>query len=188
MALDNTPTSVRWTRRARVLHRVVGLALALIFTTLAITGTFLSFKGQLPYLQPPTERGEKASLENLLPPAEIAERVLALHLPDARSLDNIDRIELRPSKRVYKVRLEATSAWSPPRELQLDAATGKLLNDGVRGDQLWMDLHSWAVFGEGSKLVLMTLSGLSLLWLVGSGIQLWAHPTLVRRKKRVRQS
>ena len=54
--------------------------------------------------------------------------------------------------------------------------TGAILNDGVRGDQLWLDLHSLAVFGEPTKLVSMTVSGLALLWLGLSGWYLFFYP------------
>ena len=183
---------VVWARRLRVWHRIIGLWLALFCTTLSLTGTFLAFKGQSEYLQPRTrtattaERGSDPTvLEGFLSPSVIARQVLKRGEPEAKVLSDIDRIELRPSKGVYKVRLKAVSAWQAPRELQLDATTGAVLNDGVRGDQLWLDLHSWAVFGEGTKVILMSLSGISLLWLVGTGIQMWAYPIQVRRRKRV---
>lgn len=178
---------VRWTRTARTLHRVIGVALALIFTTLAVTGIFVSFKGQVAYLQPPTEKGKlDIPIEKFVPPAKIAETILAEGLPDAKKLKDIDRIELRPGKAMYKVRLKQVSSWSSPRELHYDATTGEKMLTGVRGDQLWMDLHSWAVFGDGTKIVAMTISGLALLWLVLSGIQMWAYPLLLRRKKAAR--
>jgi hypothetical protein len=85
---------------------------------------------------------------------------------------------------MYKVRLEQTTAWRSPRELQVDAITGALLNDGVRGDQLWMDLHSFAVFGEATKLLTMTGSGIALLWLSLSGYYLFFYPLWFRARKR----
>ena len=114
----------------------------------------------------------------------MAEIVLGLGLPEATTLADINRIELRPGKRMYKVRLEQTSLWRAPRELQVDATTGAILNDGVRGDQLWLDLHSLAVFGEATKLITMTLAGVSLVWLTLTGYYLWLHPYLLRSRRR----
>lgn len=185
---DARPTSstwpVRWARTGRRLHRWVGMLLALVMTVLALSGGFVAFKKQVEYLQPGTRTGAEASLEALLPPARIAEQVLALGLPEARSIGDINRIELRPAKRVYKVRLEAVDNWSSPIELQVDAATGAILNQGLRGDQLWMDVHSFGVFGTATKLVTMVLTGLALLWLALSGLYLFFFPPWFRAHKR----
>ena len=182
------PTSatwqVRWARTGRRIHRWVGMLLAGVMAVLALTGGFVAFKKQVEYLQPSTRSGAEGSLEVMLPPVRIAERVLAEGLPEAQSINDIDRIELRPAKRVYKVRLEAVDTWSSPVELQVDAITGEILNRGLRGDQLWMDVHSFAVFGTGAKLVTMVLAGLALLWLALSGLYLFFFPPWFRARKR----
>lgn len=164
------------------------MLLAVVMSVLALTGGFVAFKKQVEYLQPATRSGGAAPLEALLTPADVANRVLALGLPEARSITQIDRIELRPGKNSYKVRLIATDAWSSPRELQVDAVSGEILNDGVRGDQLWMDLHSFAVFGVGAKLVVMGFAALALLWLSLSGLYLFFFPPWFRARKRRRRA
>lgn len=179
---------IRLARFARRLHKWVGFSLALAMTVLSVTGAFVAWKKQVEYLQPATREGQMAgqemALEMLLSPAQIAAAVLAMELPEAQDLSQIDRIELRPAKGIYKVRLEARNSWRSPLELQLDARSGALLNQGVRGDQLWMDLHSFAVFGEATKLVVMSLTGLSLLWLTLSGLYLFVFPPWFRARKR----
>lgn len=187
---------IRLARFSRRLHKWVGFTLALAMTVLSVTGAFVAWKKQVEYLQPATRisqsagpgtdqvSGQPDSLNTLLPPARIARRVLELNLPQAQDLSQIDRIELRPAKGIYKVRLEPRNAWRSPLELQFDARSGALLNQGVRGDQLWMDLHSFAVFGELTKLIIMSLAGLSLLWLSLSGLYLFFFPRWFRAKKR----
>ncbi len=181
---------IRLARFARRLHKWVGALLALIMIVLAVTGAFVAWKKQIEYLQPATRVSQSADppndLARLVTPAEIAQRVLALELAGVRDLAQIDRIELRPSRGIYKVRLKARNAWRSPRELQFDASNGALLNQGLRGDQLWMDLHSFGVFGEATKLVVMSLTGLSLLWLSLSGLYLFGFPPWFRSKKRRR--
>ncbi|KGE04940.1 hypothetical protein HRUBRA_00413 [Pseudohaliea rubra DSM 19751] len=157
-------------------------------TVLAVTGALVAFKKEWDYLQPAARRGEPAPITAMIPPADVAGIVLALDLPEAQGLEDINRIELRPGKHLYKVRLESAGTWSSPREIQVDASTGAVLNSGVRGDQLWMDIHSFAVFGQGTKLVLMTLAGISLLWLSLSGLYLFGFPPWHRARKRRRQS
>jgi uncharacterized iron-regulated membrane protein len=176
--------SLRLARFSRRLHKWVGAVLALVMGSLAVTGAFVAFKGEIEYLQPAGRSGAKGDLAAALPPVRVGEIVLALGLPEARSWKQINRIELRPAKRMYKVRLEPGSAWRSPREIQVDAMTGEILNDGLRGDQLWMDLHSLAVFGDGTRMVGMALAGLSLLWLSLSGLYLFFYPPWFKSRKR----
>lgn len=177
---------LRLARFSRWMHKWVGTLLALIMVALSITGVFIAFKNEVEYLQPAGRSGGKGDIVEVIPPARVAEIILAMHLPEAPTLKQINRIELRPSKRMYKVRLEQTTIWKSPREIQVDAMTGAILNDGVRGDQLWMDLHSFAVFGEATKLLTMTVSGLALLWLSLSGYYLFFYPLWFRARKRQR--
>jgi uncharacterized iron-regulated membrane protein len=175
---------LRLARFSRWVHKWVGTVLALIMVALSITGVFIAFKNELEYLQPAGRSGAKGDLTDVIHPAWVAEIIHSLQLPEAPTVKEINRIELRPSKRMYKVRLEQTAPWRSPRELQVDAITGAILNDGVRGDQLWMDLHSFAIFGEATKLLTMTVSGIALLWLSLSGYYLFFYPLWFRARKR----
>ena len=178
------PRSVRLIRRARKLHRWIGVVLLVLMVTLSVTGGFVTYKNHLEYLQPASRTGSAGSLDQVLSPARIAEIVLSLSLPGVSDVAAINRIELRPSKRMYKVRLEPRGAWSPPREIQVDAMTGVVMNRGVRGDQLWMDLHSFAVLGEGAKLVTMTMAALGVLWLSLTGALLFWYPAWYKARGR----
>lgn len=177
-------TSLRFARFSRKLHKWAGIFLALVAVVLSISGAFIAYKTQLDYLQPTARSGAKGDIANAITPAKVAEIILAMQLPEARELKHINRIELRPKKRMYKVRLEAFDNWSSPREIQIDAMTGAVLHDGLRGDQLWTDIHSFAVFGEITKLISMTLAGLSLLWLSLSGFYLFFYPYWFKAHKR----
>ena len=48
-------------------------------------------------------------ISEVIPPAQIADAVLELNLPEAKTLEDVNRIELRPADNMYKVRLEQTS-------------------------------------------------------------------------------
>lgn len=181
---EKAAASLRFARFSRWLHKWAGVFLALVAVVLSITGGFTAYKKEVEYLQPAARSGAKGDIANAISPAKVAEIILAMNLPEARELKQINRIEMRPKKRMYKVRLEAAGTWSSPREIQIDAITGAVLNDGLRGDELWMDIHSFAVFGEITKLVTMTLAGLSLLWLSLSGFYLFFYPIWFKAKKR----
>ncbi len=178
--------AVRLARVTRQFHKWVGMLLALVMSVLAVTGGFVAFKKEVEYLQPASRSGVAGTLEQVIPPGQVAHIVTSLGLPGVHGTEQIDRIELRPSRRMYKVRLVQDDAWSSPREIQVDAVNGAVLNRGLRGDQLWMDIHSFAVFGEVTKLVVMTLAGLALLWLALSGLYLFFFPPWFRARKRRR--
>jgi uncharacterized iron-regulated membrane protein len=176
--------SLRFARFSRKLHKWSGIFLALVAVVLSISGGFIAYKTKLEYLQPAGRSGTKGDIANAIPPSKVAEIILAMKMPEATELKHINRIELRPKKRMYKVRLEAAGTWSSPREIQIDAITGAVLNDGLRGDELWTDIHSFAVFGEITKLVVMSLAALSLLWLSLSGFYLFFYPVWFKAHKR----
>lgn len=182
-AQREVPLPARLARHARSWHKWTGLLLSLVMAVLAISGVFIAFKKELEYLQPAARSGTAVPLESVLPPAQIAARVYALQQEEGGARHAINRIELRPERFLYKVRLESDSAFASPRELQFDAGSGELLHRGVRGDQLWMDVHSFGIFGQWTKLILMSLAGVSLFWLSLSGLYLFSFPRWLRRRR-----
>lgn len=171
-------------RFSRKFHSWVGAFLGLIMVVISVTGMFVTFKKEVEYLQPASRTGTEGELSAFIPPERVADAVIDLNLPEARELEDINRIELRPDDNMYKVRLEQVSNWSSPREIQVDAIDGDVLNKGVRGDQLWLDVHSFAVFGsDWIKWITMVLAGLSLLWLTLSGYYMFFYPYLLRRNR-----
>jgi uncharacterized iron-regulated membrane protein len=171
-ALKKVSWHVSLAHFSRKFHNWVGVLLGLIMVVISVTGVFLAFKEDVEYLQPERRTGAEGEISAVIPPAQVADAVLDLNLPEARTLEDINRIELRPADNMFKVRLEQTSKWQSPREIQVDAINGEILNSGVRGDQLWTDLHSFAVFdseGHWIEWITMVLAGLSLIWLTLSG-------------------
>lgn len=176
-------SALRFAKFSRVTHKWMSVVLGLVLLVIALSGLFLTFKKDIDYLQPSARKGHKGEIGQFLAPQRIAEIVLALKLPEAQSLDDINRLELRPAKRMWKVRLEASSNFASPREIQVDAVNGEVLNLGLRGDQLWMDVHSFMVFGKATSYVLMLLSGLTLFWLIATGYYLFFYPYWAKARK-----
>lgn len=176
--------SLRFAKFSRKVHKWSGILLVLFAIIISISGSFIAFKSHLEYLQPSNKSGVKGDLNSMISASNVVSIILALQLPEAQKISDINRIELRPNKRMYKVRLEAKDNWSSPREIQIDAITGAVLNVGLRGDQLWSDIHSFAVFGEFTKLFVMSMTGLSLLWLSLTGFYLFFYPIWFKAHKR----
>jgi hypothetical protein len=138
------------------------------------------------YLLPETHRGTSTELAQWLPIdslQRIAHRTL-LDSVDSNLSTELDRIDARPGKGVLKFVFEA-HPWS----IQLDGATGKVLNIGQRRSDWIENIHDGSIlddiFGTGSvfKLVYSSLMGVSLFGFTVTGFWLWYGPKQMKRRK-----
>lgn len=163
----------------RRLHRVGALLTALPFLVVLVTGLLLQVKKQVPWVQPPERRGTGpvpvASLEAML---EAARRV-----PEAGIVtwEDVDRVDVRPSKGIAKV--IGNSRW----EIQVDLATGAILQTAYRRSDLIESMHDGSWFHDAAKLWIFLPSALVVLGLWVTGVYLWFLPHLARRQRERRQ-
>ena len=164
----------RWFRK---FHRwgAVGCALPLILVI--VTGLILQVKKQWSWVQPPTQKGEfepHVSLDDIL---RVAKRD-----PDAgvKSWDDIDRLDVRPSKGIVKVQAESSY------EIQIDLKTKEILQTRYRRSDWIESLHDGSFFGDWAKLSIFLVNGGVLLALWLTGVYLWYLPYLAKARKRKR--
>ena len=157
-------------------HRWTGLTLGLIFLLTAGTGLLLLWKKEFDALQPPTRSGAEGTVADFLPLSDVFRIVLAQEHADFRTAEDIDRIDVRPGKRVYKVRSKHNDT-----EIQVDAIGGTVLSTDVRNSDFLERLHDGSWIGDGFKVFAMPLAAIGLLYLVFSGYWMWLHPKLRRR-------
>ena len=166
-----------WNRR---LHRWGAIAVALPFLIVICTGLLLQLKKQIPWVQPRETRGGPGAPALSLP--MILE--LAATVPHAgiTTWDDIDRIDVRPSKGMLKV--IGKSRW----ELQLDVNTGKVMQTAYRRSDLIESLHDGSFFHANVKLfVFLPVAALVLgLWV--TGIYLWLLPYMARKQNATRRA
>ena len=103
-------------------HKWTGIVLAAVFSVTAVTGFLLLVKKKYEWIQPPTISGEAGGVEDFITTQELFEIVLAQGHPEFQSMDDIDRVDFRPGKRVFKVRSNSF------HEIQIDAVTGAVLH------------------------------------------------------------
>lgn len=168
----------RWTRR---LHRW-GAILTLGPLLLVIgTGLLLQLKKQVPWVQPPTQRGSSAE-----GPALSFGRILeiASGVPEARIVGwpDVDRLDVQPGRGIVKV--QAKSRY----EVQIDTSSGEVLQVAYRRSDLIERLHDGSFFGDGAKLWVFLPSGLVLLGLWLTGVYLWLIPIVSKRAGRIRRA
>ena len=174
------PAIVRSIRIARSWHRRFGVALAALVLLSAGTGLVLAYKKQSGWLQPPTARGVGADLAEwqTLDALETA-AVRAFRQNEGAAADAaIDRMDVRPSRGVVKVRFAHDDF-----EVQLDGATGEVLSVGRRRADWVERLHDGSIVSEGFKLASMSGLGVGLLVLTASGLWLYLGPRRYRARR-----
>jgi uncharacterized iron-regulated membrane protein len=155
-------------RLNRRLHRWCAFLAALPLLAMLLSGLLLQFKKELPWIQPATIKGEGG------PPRIGFDRILtaARQVPEAgiRGWGDIDRIDVRPGKSMLKVR--ARNRW----EIQLDTATGKILQSAYRRSDLIEALHDGTFFHQQAKHWLYFPAALLLLVSLLTGLYLFIPP------------
>lgn len=168
----------KWSRK---LHRWGAIFTLAPLLLVIATGLLLQLKKQVPWIQPPTQRGS-AGGEPSLSFQQILE--IASGVPDAdiADWDDIDRLDVQPGRGMVKV--QAKSRY----EVQIDTRSGEVLQVAYRRSDLIEKLHDGSFFGDVAKLWIFLPSGAVLLCLWLTGAYLWLLPIVSKRAGRIRRS
>ena len=158
----------------RKIHRWAAIATALPVLVVILSGVVLQMKKQFDWIQPPTKRGVSEALTLSF------EQILniAKGVPESKitGWSDIDRLDVRPSKGVVKVR--ARNRW----EVQIDANTGDILQVAVRRSDLIESIHDGSFFHEHLKLWVFLPAAVILSAIWGTGVYLFFVPYLRKRR------
>ena len=163
-------------------HKWTGLILGLVFLMTAVTGLLLLLKKDYDWIQPPTQVGAPGGIESFISNQELFTIVFSLDHPEFQTLDDIDRVDFRPNKRVFKVR-SATF-----HEIQVDAVTGEVMSQAYRRSDLLESIHDGSFIAEWFHDWAMPVEAIGLAFLVCSGVWLWLEPKYRRRRRLKRNS
>jgi uncharacterized iron-regulated membrane protein len=163
----------------RKIHYWLGFAFALPVLVIVSSGLLLQVKKQSAWVQPPTMRGycevPALSFEAMLSELQQQEAL------GVTGWSSIDRVDVRPDRCLAKVQLKNRY------EVQLDMATGDVLQVAYRRSDLIESLHDGSFFGgDLTKLALFLPAGVSLLVLWVSGMWMFFQPFAARRRQRER--
>lgn len=160
-------------------HKWVGIFMALIVANISITGFLLLFKKDVHWLQPTTIRGAEGGVESFITNQQLFEVLFTSGHADFRTMDDIDRVDFRPGRRVFKVR--SNHNWS---EMQICAVTGEILSTDIRRSDFIEQLHDGQLIAGWFHGWIMPAVAVFLLFLVFSGLWLWIEPMVKRKKRR----
>ena len=173
----------------RKVHRLMGAVLFIFFFVVAITGVLLGWKKNTNgWLLPATSKGTSTNLAVWKPIATlhtIADSVLLQRFDNSLATD-LDRIDIRKDKGIVKF-VYAKHYW----EVQLDGATGNVLQVNLRKSDFIEDIHDASYLdtyfntkGEPIKLAYTLIMGTALFLFCTTSFWLWYGPKLIRNKKR----
>ncbi|MBU0741195.1 PepSY domain-containing protein [bacterium] len=160
-------------------HKWTGIVLGVVILNIAATGFLLLIKKDHAWLQPPTQTGAAGGVEAFITTQDLFAAVFAQDHPGFRTLDDIDRVDFRPGKRVFKVR-----SGHGHGEIQVDAVTGAVLSVATRRSDLIEDLHDGSFYGEWAHGWLMPAASAALLLLLCSGLYIWLQPKSRQSRRR----
>jgi hypothetical protein len=161
----------------RKIHYYASFMAAVPILVIIATGVLLQAKKQWDWVQPPEQRGAGTT------PSVSFDRILAgiQAIPElgVRGWEDVDRLDVRPSKGVVKVTM--FNRW----EAQVDIATGRVLQTAYRRSDLIESIHDGSfIAGDWTKLGLFLPAGLTLLLLWVSGMWMWWVPYIAKRRRR----
>jgi uncharacterized iron-regulated membrane protein len=178
--MSRNPTVRRLNVWSRRLHRWGAIAAALPVVVILCTGLMLQLKKQIAWIQPPTQTGSGQrpiiSFNAILDAARSTEQA------GIRDWTDINRLDVRPDIGIVKV--ITNSEW----EVQIDTATGAVLQTHVRRSDLIESLHDGTFFHEYARLGVFLPAGVLLLGLWLTGLYLWFLPIVARRNGRRRRA
>jgi uncharacterized iron-regulated membrane protein len=161
----------------RKIHYWLSIVVALPILVVIVSGLFLQTKKHFDWIQPTELRG--ASQTPMISLPEVLEISKAVAQAEIETWDDINRVDVRPSRGMLKV--WAKNNW----EIQIDAETGAVLQTAYRRSDIIESIHDGSFFTETVKMWIFLPAGIILLLLWLTGIYLFILPYWVRRRKRV---
>lgn len=166
-------------RTNRSVHKWVSIVISLPLLLVFITGILLLTKKEFAFIQPPTKKGEAVipsiSFERVLSIASSVEQA------QIGSWSDIDRLDVRPSKGVIKIRS------SNSVEIQIDAATAEVLQVAKRRSDFIESIHDGTFFLKNANLWLMLPVAITAIVMAITGIIMFFIP-YVKRRRRIRDA
>ena len=166
---------MKLSKLSRVFHRWGSIIVLVPMTIIIVSGIALQLKKESAYLQPPTQRG--VATEPTIGFDRILEVAKSVPEAEIESWEDVDRLDVRPGKGVVKVRCKNSY------EVQIDSATGEILQVAVRRSDVIESIHDGTYFHDQFKLWVFLPAGIVLALLVITGLHLFVLPTLARRKR-----
>ena len=161
----------------RKVHYWATITVALPILIVIVSGLLLQTKKYVAWIQPVEQRGAGVNPAISLP--QILEICRTVPEAEIETWDDINRLDVRPSRGMLKVR--ANNNW----EIQIDTETGAVLQTAFRRSDIIESIHDGSFFSDPVKTWIFLPAGLVLLLLWLTGIYLFVLPIWTRRRRKI---
>lgn len=173
-------------RITRKIHRIMGIFLFVFFIFISVSGVLLGWKKHSGgVLLPATTRGTSSNLVEWLPLADLEQKAFKV-LQDSVGKTfspELDRIDVRKEKGIVKFIFEEHL-----NSIQLDGATGDLLQIGIRRADFIEQVHDGSILDDYFntpngiiKVIYTSIMGVALLLFSVTGFWLWYGPKRMKK-------
>lgn len=167
----------------RTTHRWIGLSAAIFLLVISATGFLLATKDTFGWVKPKTHDGaEIHGLEQVVSLDQAARAAFAEGIPELQTKEDIERIDYRPDKNVFKI-----VTHRGYHEVQVCGQTGEVLNVATRVDQIAEDIHDMRFFSDKLHLYGLPIVAILLFGLGVTGVCIFFVPVIRRWKFRHRK-
>ena len=160
----------------RQIHKWGSIVIALPLLIVCVTGILLLVKKQFSFIQPPTAKS--ATVAPTLAFADILSIAKSVEQANITSWQDIDRLDVRPTKGIIKIRSENDT------EIQIDSATGEVLHTAVRRSDFIESIHDGTFFQKNANLWLMLPVAIAFLLILITGVIMFINPLISKNKRR----
>lgn len=174
-------------RDFRKIHRYSGISLFVFFFVISITGLLLGWKkDSKELLLPNTYQGTSSSLKDWKSIDFLHQKVTDYVVKNTADQTSyiVDRIDVRKEKGIAKF------IFTNRYEVQIDGATGKILNFQKRHSDVIENIHDGSIIdiyfnlnGTPVKLIYTTVMSLALFIFTVTGFWLWYGPKRMRAQR-----
>lgn len=186
--MNKRQSQAKTIRIFRKIHRLTGISLFVFFFVVSISALLLGWKKDSGgIILPETMKGTSTDLQQWLPLDSlnsIAEQAVMDTL-NTNEVQQIDRIDVRKEDGIVKFDFKDNYLG-----LQLDGATGKVLQFGPRRSDLIENIHDGSIlddlFGTDGvwKLIYTSIMSIALFIFTITGFWLWYGPKRMKRNKK----
>jgi uncharacterized iron-regulated membrane protein len=161
-------------KQVRKLHYwispIIFIPVVIIFTT----GVLLQFKKQSNWIQPNVEVVSDSTPQLLNSYLEVVKNIEEAQI---NNWDDVERIDIRPSKGIAKIR--SKNNW----EILIDLETIEVYSANYRRSDIIESIHDGSFFSDYVKFGLFMPSGVLLIVLSFTGIFMFLLPIFRKKKK-----
>ena len=166
---------MRFKKANRLVHKWLSIVIAIPLLMVFVTGSLLLTKKEFAFLQPPTTRGESTV------PSISFDRVLSIvsSVEEAQidSWDDVDRLDVRPSKGIIKIRARNRI------EIQVDSQSGDILQVATRRSDFIESIHDGTFFAKNANLWLMLPVAIIAIVMAITGIIMFFIPYFKKKRR-----